>query len=329
VKPHKFFYFSLLGGWTLARAADPAPPVAPAGSPPASVAAQPAATTPGMVRVGGSDLLQTAVGEPLAHYVKQARLEVKVDLQGSVPALNALKDGTIQLAILTAPVGQEPAPKGFKVIPLCFAVDYILVNPANPLNALDLRQLAAVFGENEQGGTTWGELQASADWAAKPVAPCATSTDDGLVIEMFKNEMLGGNALKGTVQVMKTAQTMVKTVAENPNAIGLGGYDPGASSKVKVLLISSANAPVTATSGLTTGGSKGAASPTPENVASGAYPLRLPFYLVYKPADQARVQQLLQLLLSDEYAARLQAEHFVPVPDTARSRARLELDNPG
>ncbi len=323
----KYFYFSLLGGWAVTRAAEPAP-AAPAEAAPAA-AAQPAATTPDFVRVGGSDLLQTAVGEPLARYVKQAHLNINVDLHGSVPALSDLKDGKIQLAILTAPVGQAAAPKGCKIIPFCFAVDYIIVNPANPLNALDLRQVAGVFGENAQGGTTWGELQASADWAAKPVAPCATSTDDGLVLEMFKNEILGGNALKGTVQVMKTAQEMVKTVAENPNAIGLGGYDPGPLSKVKVLLISSAKAPVTTAGALTASGAKGAASPTSENVASGAYPLRLPFYLVYKPADQARVLQLLQLLLSDEYAARLQAEHFVPVPDTERNRARLELDNPG
>jgi phosphate transport system substrate-binding protein len=278
------------------------------------------------VHVGGSDLLQTAVGEPLTRYVQATHLDVLVDLQGSVPALTALKEGKIQLAILTAPLGQTPWTKDFKAIPLCFSVDYIIVNQANPLNALTLRQIASVFGESKQGPTTWGDLQASAEWAARPVVPCATSTDDGLVLEMFKNEILGGNALRPTVHVLASAREMLKTVADNPNAIGLGGYDPGPPNKV--LQISSADAAVAAARVLATGSAKGAARPTPENVSSGEYPLRLPFYLVYNPADQARILPLLRLLLSDEYAARLQAEHYVPVPDTERNRARLELDNP-
>lgn len=323
----KFLYVSLLGGWASASAAAPAPASPPVGTAPPLPA--PAAATPDIVHVGGSDLLQTAVGEPLTRYAQQAHLNIKVDLLGSVPALSGLKDGKIQLAILTAPLGQAiaPAPTGFKVIPLCFAVDYIIVNHANPINALDLRQLANVFGESKQGSMIWGDLQASADWADHPVAPCATSTDDGLVLEMFKNEILGGGALQGTVRVMNTAQEMVKAVTENPNAIGLGGYDPGLPTE-KVLQISSAQTAVTTSSAVTAHAAKGAASPTPENIASGDYPLRLPFYLVYKTADQARVLPLLRLLLSDEYATRLQAEHFVPVPDTQRSVARLELDNP-
>jgi ABC-type phosphate transport system substrate-binding protein len=146
-----------------------------------------------------------------------------------------------------------------------------------------------------------------------------------LVIEIFKNEILGGNALKPTVQVLNTAREMAKTVADNPNAIGLGGSDPGP--PCKVIEISATNLSST-TSTPPTGSAKGAARPTPEAVSNGDYPLRLPFYLVYKSADKASVLPLLRLLLSDEYAARLQAEHFVPVPDTERNRARLELDNP-
>jgi len=309
----------LAAGWAVARAAEPAPSPPLAGMAPRSVA-----LSSDLVHVAGSDMLQTAIGEPLTRYAQDARLKVKVDLQGSMPALSGLKAGKIQLAILTAPLGQPPAPKEFKVIPLCFAVDYIIVNQANPLNVLDLRQLSSVFGLSEQGGMTWGTLQVGADWAARPIVPCSTSTDDGLVIEIFKNEILGGNALKPTVRILNTAREMVKTIVDNPNAIGLGGYDPGAPCKVVQISTTSS----AASAAVSSGSAKGAAHPTPEAVFSGDYPLRLPFYLVYKAADKASVLPLLRLLLSDEYAARLQAEHFVPVPDTERNRARLELDNP-
>lgn len=320
MKLRKFPYVLLLGGWAIARAADLA-----ATTPPDAAAPVPAAnlTAPisDIVHVGGSDMLQTAVGEPLTRFAHDTHLNVKVDMLGSVPALSGLKEGSIQLAVLVAPLGQAAAPAGYKIIPLCFAVDYLIVNPANPLNSLDVHQLAGVFGQNELSINTWGDLQASADWIARPVAPCSTSTDDGLVLEIFKHEILGGNALRPGVHILNTAEEMVREVTENPNAIGLGGYDPGPPSKV--LLISSAKTGATGA-----GGAVGAVPPTPENVANGDYPLRLPYYIVYKPADKARVLPLLRLLLSDEYAARLRAEHFVPVPDTERNRAVLELDNP-
>ena len=169
MKLRKFPYVLLLGGWAIARAADLA-----ATTPPDAAAPVPAAnlTAPisDIVHVGGSDMLQTAVGEPLTRFAHDAHLNVKVDMRGSVPALSGLKEGSIQLAVLVAPLGQAAAPAGYKIIPLCFAVDYLIVNPANPLNSLDVHQLAGVFGQNELSINTWGDLQASADWIARRTA---------------------------------------------------------------------------------------------------------------------------------------------------------------
>jgi hypothetical protein len=38
------------------------------------------------------------------------------------------------------------------------------------------------------------------------------------------------------------------------------------------------------------------------------------------------VQQLLQVLFGEEFTADLQAQHFMPLPDTERKRTLLELD---
>ncbi len=333
MKPRTILCLLLAGAGSVLAAA-PAPTAAPAtattakpaaSSTTAPVPAKPVAAPDNIIHIGGSDLLQTAIGEPLTRYVQQKHLAVKVDMAGSIPALSKLKTGEVQLAILDAPLGQAPAPKEFTAIPLCFAVDYIVVNQTNPINALDLREVAAVFGSTQRTAVDWGDLQAPPDWAAQPILACTTSTDDGLVLEIFKNEVLSGTAFLHTVHILGTAREMIKTVTDNPTAIGLSGFDPGP--PCKVLLLSNSQSALKATNSSTTAAAKGAAQPTAQNIYTGDYPLRLPFYLVFKPADKARILDLLRLLLTDEYATNLANEHFVPVPNTERQRSSLELDN--
>jgi len=330
-----FIFVSLTCGWSVATAANSVSAAASSASTakPATTASSAASARPkpapapvsDFIHVGGSDMLQTAVGEPLARYVQQhPDMKVSVELAGSVVALSGLKKGVTQLAIIASPVGQIPAPAEFKAVLFCYSADYIIVNKDNPLNALDLNQVASVFGTTQQSYTLWGQLHLTAEWAPRPIIAYSTSTDDGVVIELFKNQALRGTALKPTVRVTKSPQEMIKNVADNPNAIGLGGFDPATPGKVKVVLLALPNS--------TTGpaAAKDPVAPTPENVFSGAYPLRLPFYLVFNPADKARVLPLLNLILSPEFAGYLRQEHFIPLSDTERNRALfdLELDKP-
>ncbi len=336
-----FFYLALAGVCATARAAAPAGPP-PAASPaassssaPAPAPASPSAATSGLIRVEGSDLLETAIGEPLSRYAKQFHLNVFVDMFGSPPALDDLKSGKAQLGIVAVPVGENPAPDGFKAIPFCFAADYIIVNSTNPLTALTLRDLGGVFGSTGEDIMYWNQLKLSGDWITRPVTVYSTSPDDGDVVELLQFFALDRKSLRPNVHVLNTPEEVVKAVANSPDAIGLIGYDPGPKSNVKVLLISPDN---TATA------NKPAATPTPENILSGDYPLRLPFYLVYKPADLANIKRLLSLLLAPSAAPAtptlfgdtvnppdivksLRDQHFIPLPETNRQRALLELDS--
>lgn len=268
-------------------------------------------------------MLQMAVGEPLARYLQQthANPPVLVDLQGSVLALSGLKSGATDLALIAAPVGQIPAPADFKAVLFCYSADYVIVHKDNPLTSLDLNQVASVFGTTQQSFTLWGQLRLTAEWAPRPIIAYSTSTDDGVVVELFKNQALKGTPLKATVRMTQSPQEMIKGVTDNPNAIGLGGFDPGTPDKVKVLLLSAPSGPAGSAA-------KDAVAPTPDNVFNGNYPLRLPYYLVYSPAAKARILPLLHLLLSPEYAGYLTREHFIPLSDTERNRALLELDKP-
>jgi len=318
----KLLLLLLVGHYALVRAAD-APAMAPAPSTPATTDA--AKSTPTTItRVGGSDLLQTAIGEPLSHYVRQYHLNVAVDMQGSIPALTGLKSGKIQIGIIAAPIGQRPAPIEYTAIPLCYQVDYLIVSQQNPINTLNLQQVADIYGIQEDA-STWGQLKLTGEWVSRPIIPCSTSADDSVVLELFKNLILGNQPLKPTVRVTNTSAELITQVGDNPNFIGLCGYDPGP--PLKVLIISSDQTSPTTSNALVRGPNKGAFAPTPDTVSKGDYALRLPFYLVFKLADKERVLPLLRLLLSDEYAKHLADEHFMPLPSTERSRVLLELDN--
>jgi phosphate transport system substrate-binding protein len=327
----KFICLLLAGGCAFGQAANaPTVPLTastPAASSPAAntstAAATPAANT--IMRVGGSDLLQTAVGEPLTTYVRQYHLNVAVDMLGSVPALTGLKTGKIQIGILASPLGQQVAPPEFKAIPLCYQVDYLIVSDQNPINTLNLLQVADIYGSVQQDASTWDQLQLTGEWVSKPVIPYTTSADDGLVLELFKNLILGRQPLKPTVRTSNTPAEMVAAIGKNPNYIGLCGYDPGP--PLKVLSLSTDQLSSTTSRAVLAGHNQGAFAPTPETVFNGDYPLRLPFYLVFKLTDKERVLPLLRVLLSDDYAKHLADEHFVPVPSTERARALLELDN--
>jgi ABC-type phosphate transport system substrate-binding protein len=274
------------------------------------------------LQVAGSDLLQVAVGEPLMDYVRQNGLDVKVDFFGTIPAMTQLKDDKVQLAVIAAPVGEQPASKDYTVVPYAYQVAYILVNGDNPMTEVDRDQLIGVFGTGQATDITdWSQLGLSGDWTTRSVLAVTTNNDDGVVLELFKHTILGGTALKPSVQVLASGSDVAKSVNDNPNIIAVARYVPDGAKALYVSFEQTEGATVAEA------GSEVSFAPTEENVYNGDYPLRLPFYIVYKPENKARVRELLRVLLSEDFSAHLRDQHFLPLPDTERKRALLELDN--
>ena len=275
--------------------------------------------------VAGSDLLQVAVGEPLAKYAQKTGLDLKVDFSGTIPAMAELMADKAQLAIIAAPAGQQPTDKDLVVLTYAFQVAYILVNPDNPITTVDRDQLIGVFGTTGTDINQWSQLGQAGEWMDRSVLAVSTSNDDGVVLELFKHLILGGTPLKPNVTVLKSGSDLPKMIGDNINIIAIGRYAPEQS---KVLLVSFEHlATSSAAAGLALGGSEASFLPTDDNVYNGDYPLRLPFCIVYKAANKEKVRQLLQVLFGDEFTANLRDQHFMPLPDTQRKRTLLELDN--
>ena len=66
--------------------------------------------------------------------------------------------------------------------------------------------------------------------------------------------------------------------------------------------------------------------PTPDNVHSGDYPVRLPIYLVFRKDAAQRLLPLLRFLLSEDAATLWQNAHLVPLPAKVRTAEVFTLE---
>jgi ABC-type phosphate transport system substrate-binding protein len=239
-----------------------------------------------------------------------------------------MRDGKMDLAIVAAPSGQAlPIPPGYEKMDFCFQVAYIVVNPDNPITEIDRDDLVGVFGAGEETDISrWEQLGLAGSWSLRAVLPVSSNSNEGVVLELFKYTILGQIQLKPTVMVLNSSADVDKYIGDNPNAIAITRYVPD--TEGKALLVSIGNSAASSTPGVgDTGATSVSFEPSPENVYDGDYPLRLPFYVVYKTSEKVQLRELLRVLYSDDFTSSLSDNHFMPVPDTVRKRNLLELDS--
>ncbi|HLB65368.1 MAG TPA: substrate-binding domain-containing protein [Anaerolineales bacterium] len=123
-------------------------------------------------------------------------------------ALQAADEGEVAaiLALSAPPEGWFAAPVGVEAIA-------VIVNPENPVRALDLEALAQIFSGRAQ---TWASLGGPAE----PVSPVIPLPGDGLRAG-FEDQVMGGAALSGGAFLAPSPEAALTIVAQNTGAIGL------------------------------------------------------------------------------------------------------------
>jgi len=258
-----------------------------------------------------SDLLAEHVREPIQAYTQNRDSEVEVQSMGSLPAMDELRDDAVDLAVVAVPIGRNVPREEFRTFPLAYDIAVVAVNVSNPIEEISVPDLAGIFGVEEgTSHSSWGELGLSG-WGGRKIKPLAASGNEGVSLELFKYMTLGGGALKQNVGLVGPSEA-VNQVAADSTAIAVLPSAPDGS-QVKTLLVSSD--PETTAFG-----------PMPENVHNGDYPIRLPFYLVFKEQNAQRVRPLLRVLLGDDVALALRDNEIMPLPDTVRRKFLIDLD---
>lgn len=269
-----------------------------------------------VIRISGSDLLGETFIESIERFDQQYAGTVEMEFAGSVPAMANLRRDHTDLAIIAIPDGQVKDEEQYTYVPFAFKVALVVVNRDNPLMEISLRQLAGVYGRSAESNITrWGELGLSGSWAVRSIQTYVLRTDANTHQSLFEYAVLRGASLRPTISYIGSLDRINVMLGNDSAAIALLPSLPK-SGTLRTLALSGGS-----------GDNAFAFSPSEENVYYGDYPLRLPFYLVFRNDKKAELREVLRYLLSQDVLEDLKDNAFMIAPENLRRRAILALDN--
>lgn len=288
---------------------------------------QPAVQVSGSLELGpgaGLERVLTRWGDRMKQHHPDLRGARPDPTKRTMPEL--LTEGAIRMGILNrrwtdSEVEDFRGHWGF--FPTWFAVGgdalSIVVNPENPISGLLVEQLDAMFSSTRRRGAkaigSWGDAGLGGeDWKDLPIH-CFVPGKTSRTRAAFQLRVLMGSAFRDGVKEIAEAEDVLKTVAEDPYAIGVvsGALRSGA---VKVVpLIPSAGAR--------------AVDPNPESILSLSYPLGWRIYVAVRKAPGAsmdpEVAEFVRLILSRDGQEILADEGLVPVTGRFAKKELLKL----
>lgn len=274
-----------------------------------------ALATHGQIRIGGSDLLTPELETAISRYAEARDIEVSIDLSGSYRGMEDLRSGQLDLAFLAIPDGRANAMEGIRLMPIAFKSIAVVVSPANPINQLTYPELGGIFGQSEAANITrWGQLGLTGEWSGRSIALVALGpTQPNLALDMFRHTVLRSPTLRRTIAYVDSTERLIQQLAQDTTTIGLLPTVPALQDGLKLLSLSNAEMGV-------------AHQPTPENIASGDYPLRLPIYLAFSEIRAREIVDILRFVVSDEAAEAIRNSGLVPLPAGQRQRMAFEIE---
>ena len=250
---------------------------------------------------------------------------VQIEGKGSSTAPPALIQGTAQLGPMSRRMKNKELVAfekkfGYKPTAVGVALDAlaVYVNKDNPLKAISLQEVDAVFSRNRRGGlprdiVTWGRLGLGGRWARTPISLYGRNSASG-TYGFFKSRALFKGDFKDLVKEQPGSASVVLGVTEERAGMGYSGIGYRTSG-VKALAISKKK-----------GGR--AYGPSYANVLKGKYPLGRMLYVYVSKAPNRPVASLLREFLS--YVLSRQGQQvvvkagYLPLPGNI-SRQQLAL----
>jgi len=288
---------------------------------------KPEADVSGNLNAVGSDTminLMTLWGEGFKKF--HSNLKFQIEGKGSSTAPPALIEGTAQLGQMSRKMKSSELDKfqkkyGFKPVYIRAVLDAIAiyVNKDNPVKELTMQQLDGIFSKTYKSGgsniDTWGKVGLKGDWAGKPISVYGRNSASG-TYAYFKSKALKKGDYKDTVKEQPGSASVVQGITEDRYGIGYSGIGY-VTSGVKTVAISKKKG-------------RQAALPTPENIASGKYPLRRYLYIYFikepnKPLDPM-VKEFLRFVLSKEGQRIVIKNGFIPLPSKVVQKELARLN---
>ncbi|MDV7397923.1 substrate-binding domain-containing protein, partial [Arthrospira platensis SPKY1] len=97
------------------------------------------------VRLTISDLVADAVLPVLREAAQAEGISLDMRSLGSLPAITEMRNEEIDLAVLAHPLSARELDSSLVVVPLAYELVFVVAHSRNPINDLNLRQLAGIF----------------------------------------------------------------------------------------------------------------------------------------------------------------------------------------
>ncbi len=280
-------------------------PLPPGGKPHPQASGASGQEQAGQIKVKGSDtLLQVAQAWAEEYMKEHPAVEISVTGGGSGTGFAALINGTVDIADASRAIEpqEKQAAEAQGIEPVEHVVAYdgiaIVVNKANPVKALTMGQLKAIFSGKEKDWSAFG-------WPdGGKIVVLARDTSSGTHV-FFKEYVLNDGNLDGPVEYSAEAllqtsnQAIHDEVAQNEAAIGyIGlGYVDSAVKVVGVKRTEDAEAVI----------------PDVETVGNHTYPIARALYNYTRKDCSKLVQDYLEWIKGPKGQEIVKAEGFVPL----------------
>jgi phosphate transport system substrate-binding protein len=273
----------------------------------------------------GSDTLNNLMTLWLEEFRKfYPNVNIEIQGAGSSTAPPAVTEGTAQFgpmsrAMRDSEIAAFEQRHGYPPTAVPVAIDLlaVYVNRDNPIEGLTVSQIDAVFSATRRCGEPadiirWGQLGLTGAWANRDFALYSRNAVSG-TYGFFKDNALCGGDFKPTINEQPGSSSVVQGVTASINGIGYSGIGYRTSG-VRAVPIGRDDSAYF--------------DPTPENAATGDYPLARYLY-VYVNRHPTRglspvEREFLKMVLSKEGQEVVHRDGFVPLPEAAAARFRSE-----
>lgn len=266
------------------------------------------------VRVVGSDLFGPKFSAALTAHAKRNELDLTLALAGSRVGLEQLKNGQADLGVVVFAPGEQPPGPPFVSLPVAYHTTVVVVPASVPVTQITFGQLNAIYGDDAQSGVRrWNDLGVTGEWAHRNILPNIPGPGGGITFDLFRYTVLTAPKLKPTVSVQAGLAETLTRIRGEEGGMAILPLLPPEQPRLKTLLVARDAKEV-------------AFGPTPENIHSGDYPIRLPVYVVFRKEDAKRMQPTLRYLLSEDAVPVWDSVHLVPLPIQARNQQIFDLE---
>lgn len=249
---------------------------------PAKETSSEGAGSQGIFLKGSDTVLPLAQAEAEEFINENPGKSVTVTGGGSGVGITALIDGEVNIATASREMKPDEieAAKINGINPVEHAVAYdgisVIVNPRNPVSELTFGQLRGIYNGSI---SNWKEVGGE----DRPIVAISRDSSSG-TYEYFKEEVLLGDEYRPDALTQPATGGIMGEISQNPNAVGYIGV-AYLDESVKALNLDGGN---------------GSASPSPENITSGKYPLSRPLYFYTNGEPSGLTRELIDFVMSEK-----------------------------